>query len=86
MTGKRDEALKLLRENEDRYRAGTGSAYNIARIYAGMGDRKKTLEWLELDYQDRSTWISSLIVDFAWDNVRSDPRFVELTRKVGLVK
>ncbi len=86
VVGKRDEALKLLKENEDRYRAGTGSAYNIAKIYAGLGNREKVLEWLEVDYQDRSTWINSLISDFAWDGVRSDPRFVELTRKVGLAR
>lgn len=83
-TGKRDEALKLLKETEDRYRAGTGAAFNIARIYAGLGEKDKTLQWLELDYRDRSTWINTLLIDYAWDDVRSDPRFVELIKKVGL--
>jgi len=84
--GNRAEALKLVKENEDRYRAGTGAAYIVARIYAGMGDKEKALEWLEVDYNDRSTWISSLLSDYAWDGLRSEPRFVELTKKVGLVK
>jgi len=84
--GKRADALKLLKENEDRYRGGTGAAYNIARIYAGLGDKEKVLDWLERDYSDRSTWINSLMSDYVWDDVRADPRFVELTKKVGLVK
>jgi TolB-like protein/Flp pilus assembly protein TadD len=84
--GKRDEALKLIREIEDRYLKGTGAAYNVARIYAGLGEREKVLHWLEKDYNDQSTWINNLMVDYVWDDVRSDPRFVELTRKVGLVK
>ncbi len=46
------EALKLVKENEQRYRAGTGSAYNLARIYAGLGDKEKVLEWLERDVRD----------------------------------
>ncbi|MBI1803428.1 MAG: protein kinase [Ignavibacteriae bacterium] len=84
--GKRDEALKLIKENEDRYHAGTGAAYSIARIYAGLGEKEKVLELLEQDYRDHSTWINSLGSDYVWDDVRSDPRFVELTKKVGLVK
>lgn len=85
-TGNKEEALKLIKENEDRYQAGTGAAYNIARIYAGMGDKKKVLEWLEQDYHDHSTWINSLISDYVWDDVRNDPRFIELTKNVGLIK
>ncbi len=84
--GKRDEALKLIKENEDRYNAGTGAAYNVARIYAGLGEKEKALEWLERDLRDQSTWSNIAGTDYTWDEMRSDPRFIELTRKVGLVK
>ena len=39
----RAEALKLATEDEERYRAGTDSAYNVARIYAGLGEKEKAL-------------------------------------------
>ena len=84
--GKRDDALKLVKENEDRYHAGTGSAYNIARIYAGLGDKEQVLQWLEQDFKDHSTWINSLIEDYVWDDVKTEPRFIELEKKMGLVK
>ncbi len=85
-SGKREEALKLAKENEDRYRAGTGAAYNIAHIYAGMGDREKVFQWLEQDFNDHSTWINSLISDFMWEEMRTDPRYTELAKRMGLVK
>jgi serine/threonine protein kinase/Flp pilus assembly protein TadD len=84
--GMRAEALKLVKENEQRYHAGTGAAYNTARIYAGLGEKEKVLELLEQDVRDQSTWNGMLLVDNAWDNVRTDPRFVALMKKVGLVK
>jgi TolB-like protein/Flp pilus assembly protein TadD len=84
--GMKDEALKLLKENEERYRAGKGAAYNIARIYAGLRDRENVLKWLEQDVNDHSTWSNSIKSDYVWDDVRTDPRFTALLKKVGLDK
>jgi tetratricopeptide (TPR) repeat protein len=84
--GMRAEALKLLKENEQRYRTGTGAAYNIARIYAGLGEKDKVVEFLELDIRDHSTFSGQLLEDDVWDDIRTEPRFVALMRKVGLVK
>ena len=81
-TGRRDKALDFIRENQDRYKSGTGSAYNVARIYMGMGEKEKVLEWLEKDYRDWSTWMSALATDFTFNDIRSEPRYVELVRKI----
>ena len=85
-TGNRDEAMKILNEETERYHAGKASAYSIARMYEALGEKEKALDWLEKDYEDRSTWISSLNVDFAWDDIRTEPRFITLLKKVGLAK
>lgn len=82
--GMRAEALKLLKETEQRYRAGTGAAYNIARIYAGLGEKERVLEFLDQDVRDRSTFATVLKMDFSWDDVQRDPRFIALLKKVGL--
>jgi TolB-like protein/Tfp pilus assembly protein PilF len=84
--GMRAEALKLLKENEQRYHAGTGAAYNIARIYAGLREKEKVLELLEQDIRDHSTFSGQLLEDDVWDEVRTHPRFLALLRKVGLAK
>ena len=85
-SGNRDEAMKILKELEDRYHAGTGAAYSVARIYAGLGEKEKALDWLETDYNDQSTWINGMVIDKAWDDIRTEPRFIELTKKMGLTK
>ena len=84
--GMREKALALVKENERRYSAGTGSAYNIARIYAGLGDKEKAIDFLGQDLTDHSIWIPNLVFDHVWDDFRSDPRFIALTKKVGLMK
>jgi tetratricopeptide (TPR) repeat protein len=85
-TGKRNEALALARENEARYHSGRGSAYDVARIYAGLGEKEKTLKWLERDVLDRGNWIAMLGVDALFADIRKDPRVLELVKKIGIAK
>lgn len=84
--GMRTEALKLLKEDEQRYQAGTGSAYNIARIYTGLGEKEKALDMLEQDLRDHSSELGYLLFDPTLEDIRTAPRFVALMKKVGLVK
>ncbi len=84
--GMRAEALKLLKEDEQRYQTGTGSAYNIARIYTGLGEKDKALDMLEQDFRDHSSELGYLLYDPTLEDIRTAPRFVALMKKVGLVK
>ena len=84
--GRTSEALKLAREAEERYKAGTSAAYNVARIYVGLDDREKALDWLEQDVRDQSTFATNLKMDPAWDEIRTEPRFMALLKTVGLGK
>jgi adenylate cyclase len=56
----------------------------IAVIYLGLGDKTQAFDWLQKAYEDRSAWLVYLKVDPLFDNVRSDPRFGDLMRRVGL--
>jgi TolB-like protein len=62
------------------------SPYLIARLYADLGDKEKAFEWLNTAYREHDFLLRELNTDFALDNLRSDPRFVELVRNVGLPK
>jgi adenylate cyclase len=66
--------------------AGYSSPYEIARLYADLGDRDKAFEWLNTAYRDHDFLLTELNTAFELDNLRSDPRFPELVRKVGLPK
>jgi hypothetical protein len=45
---------------------------------------KSRAKWLNTAYQERDWLLVGLKTDFQFDPIRSDPRFAELVRKVGL--
>jgi tetratricopeptide (TPR) repeat protein len=65
-------------------KASYWSAYDIADLYAGLGEKDEVFRWLNAAYEERDYQIESLRTDFRLDPVRSDPRFAGLVRKVGL--
>ena len=57
----------------------------IGTIYAGLGEKDKAFEFLEKAYQERSPDIPYFLkADLRIDSLRSDPRFQDLVRRVGL--
>lgn len=67
-----------------RRQTGYGSAYEIARLYADLGDKQKAFEWLNTAYREHDFLLRELNTAFEMDSLRSDPRYTELVRKVGL--
>jgi serine/threonine protein kinase/tetratricopeptide (TPR) repeat protein len=65
-------------------KTGYSSAYGIAVLYADLGDKDQAFRWLSIAYQERDWFLEELKTDFLLDPIRSDPRFSELVRKVGL--
>jgi len=59
-------------------------AYSFAIVYAGLGEKDAAFQWLEQSYQDRANDLGGLKIDALVDNLRSDPRFADLVRRVGL--
>jgi serine/threonine-protein kinase len=82
-SGKQTEARGLLEEllklSTQRYI----SPGNIALIYNGLGERDQTLAWLEKGYEQRDPKMVFLKVEPKWNNLRADPRFQDLLRRVG---
>ena len=57
----------------------------FAWLYSGLNDKEEAFSWLEKAYQEKSSWIIFLkSKDAYYAPLRSDPRFSELLRKVGL--
>jgi len=64
--------------------SGYGSAYNIAGFYAELGEKEEAFRWLNTAYQEHDMGLIFLRPDLSFDSIRSDPRFAEMIRKVGL--
>ena len=60
------------------------SPYGIAEAYADLGDKDHAFEWLNTAYQEHDLGLITLRVDYTMDSLRSDPRYAELVRKMGL--
>jgi hypothetical protein len=65
-------------------KGGYFSAYQVAVLYADLGDKDQAFRWLNTAYHGRDANLVSLKTDFLLDPIRSNPRFAELVRKVGL--
>lgn len=84
MSGRRSEAEEILRDLQRKSKDGYVSPYMIATIYAALGDKDTAFEWLEKACRERSLDIAwYLKADLRIDNLRSDPRFQTLWRRVG---
>jgi TolB-like protein/DNA-binding winged helix-turn-helix (wHTH) protein len=58
--------------------------FDVPQLYARLGDKQKALEWLARNYEERRPLGTLLNVDPAFDSLRSDPRFGDLVRRMGL--
>jgi DNA-binding winged helix-turn-helix (wHTH) protein/tetratricopeptide (TPR) repeat protein len=84
-SGRRAEAQKVIEELQELAERRYVSPYDVATVYAGMGEKEQALVWLEKAYEDRSGWLGLwLKVDPKFDGLRSEPRFQDLLRRVGL--
>ena len=83
-TGKRAEARKALAESLRLSQGTQISSGAVALIYAALGDKDKVFLYLDKAFADKSSFLTTLRFWSVFDPIRSDPRFVDLVRRVGL--
>ena len=65
---------------------GSPSTGTIAVLYARLGKKEKALQWLEKAFQAHAPEMGGLAGNPVWNELRSDPRFIDLMRRVGLTE
>jgi TolB-like protein/DNA-binding winged helix-turn-helix (wHTH) protein/Tfp pilus assembly protein PilF len=84
LAGRKAEATKVLNEllelNKNRY--VTPAAF--VNVYIGLGDKEQAFVWLEKAFKERSNYVAYLKVFPLLDPIRSDRRFDDLVRRIGL--
>ncbi len=80
----KSEAGKLLEQLKERSRQTYVQPSLMATIYLGLGEQDQAFDWLQKAYEDRSAGLVYLKIDPAFDSIRSDPRYIDLLRRVGL--
>jgi serine/threonine protein kinase/tetratricopeptide (TPR) repeat protein len=84
VSGRRADALKIAQEFSDLSSHAYVDFYAVAEIYAGLGDKDESFRLLEKAYQQHSPTMCFLGSDWHWYGMRSDPRFADLLRRMGL--
>ena len=62
----------------------TTTAFTLALVHAGLGERETALDWLERVEQVRDVHLVFLPVDPKWDSFGDEPRFQSLLDRCGL--
>jgi DNA-binding winged helix-turn-helix (wHTH) protein/TolB-like protein len=83
VSGKTAQARQVLTQLQ---RPGQGyvSPYTVAAIYAGLGEKEQAFMMLEKAYEENDMWLVNLNVDPVLGSLRSDRRFDDLLRRLGL--
>jgi serine/threonine-protein kinase len=84
MAGRKKEARAVLDKLNALARQRYVASYPVAAVYAALGDKEQALARLERAYDEGDSWMDYLGVDPRLDSLRSDPRFVNLMRRMNL--
>lgn len=83
VSGNQIEARKLLAELEERSKQQFVSSYQMATVYAGLGDTQRAMDSLQRAYSPGSIDLVQLKTDPKLDPLRNDPRFQEILKKIA---
>src|ERR1700688_389408 len=82
ISGRKEEAVQIVKNLEARHDENPSADANLALIYVGLGDPDHAMNWLNKAYEARFN--PSILLRPAFDPLRSDARFQDLLRRIGL--
>lgn len=84
VAGQKDQARKILEQLQQSVGQKYVSPFFVALIYSGLGEKDQAFVWLEKAYEERHPYLILIKVEPVFENLHSDPRFADLTRRIGL--
>ena len=84
VSGRRGDAFKIAKELKDLSSHAYVDFYQVAAVYAALDDKDEAFRLLEKAYEEHSSSMATLAVDPFWYGIRSDPRYADLLRRMGL--
>jgi DNA-binding winged helix-turn-helix (wHTH) protein/TolB-like protein/lipoprotein NlpI len=84
VSGRQAEARQMLEESQRETKDQYVSAYSLAVTHAGLGETNKAFAWLDKGLKEHDSAMVFVNVDHRLDSLRSDPRFAQLIKNLGL--
>ena len=84
MSGRRAEALAILNELEKKYDRREVIGQHLAAICYALGDKDQAFAWLEKDFKEHSAELQHIMERVQFEQIRHEPRGIDLIRRMGL--
>jgi tetratricopeptide (TPR) repeat protein len=84
VSGRKEEAIEIVKSLEARQDRNPSADANVALIYVGLGDQDQAMTWLDKAYEARFN--PSILLRPVFDPLRSDARFQDLLHRIGLLR
>jgi tetratricopeptide (TPR) repeat protein len=84
LSGEKDEARKILDDLKEQSKKRYVAPTVVASIHAALGEKDQAFVWLDKAYDEHDAILVQLKVEPIFDELRSDPRFTVLLKRVGL--
>jgi len=75
---------RILKEIEEKHARREALGQHLARVYAGLGEKDQAFAWFEKDFQQRGGLLPAITYDYNVEDLRGDPRYADLVRRMGL--
>jgi TolB-like protein/Tfp pilus assembly protein PilF len=82
--GRTEEARRMVAEIEKTWQPGAPQSAFIGAVHARLGDKDAAFDWLEKAYRDRVSFLANFKSNLLWDNLRDDPRYHALVKRIGI--
>jgi serine/threonine-protein kinase len=83
LSGRRNEAVQVLTRLEERAKSGYVPSYDLAFLHLALGEGDEAVSLLEKAFDNHEAQLVFLKVDPKWDELREDPRFLEIMRRIN---
>ncbi len=84
VAGQREDALRIIEELQQLSSQVYVPARGIAEVYIGLGEKEQAFTWLDEAFKQRNGWLFHVKGNPRYDSLRSDPRYTDLVRRIGL--
>jgi len=84
VTGRHNDAMRILKELEEKYARHEAIGQYLASVYAGLGNNDQAFAWLEKDFEQRSGQLPWITWFFSFEGLRGDSRYADLVHRMGL--
>jgi hypothetical protein len=84
VSGRRAEALLVLKELEERYARGESDGTYLAGLYGSSGEKDKAFALLERDFQQHTGELPTITFWISLEDLRGDPRYADLVSRMRL--